>query len=240
MNYLNSSRNYREKLRRKFFEWLTAQMRNTTTSTHPNQEHSIEKADSYVEKSYLRSINSDTITEQSKPINESLPSIDEYFNLNNTDKVHNYSSLNNNIDYYLDVNNNSSNINSTLFDFNWPMNSNYTFDQFTKSESTIDMMHATNSYDSTKMAVANTSRLFDLKNISITDLNITTDNLNDFLTKLIQLSQPINESGDDDDDLESSACRYYCNGFVKDLFGSYKSVHGYISLVVRGFDYYVK
>lgn len=39
-----------------------------------------------------------------------------------------------------------------------------------------------------------------------------------------------------DGDEEEDNCQYYCNGLVQDFSVGYRSVHGYISLVVSVFD----
>lgn len=80
-------------------------------------------------------------------------------------------------------------------------------------------MHIRNSFDATR----NGTHLIDLKNINITD-----EDLHDFAKKLLELNQ-FNLSSEN----ESIACEHYCNGFVKDIFTSYKRMHGYISLAVR-------
>lgn len=67
-------------------------------------------------------------------------------------------------------------------------------------------------------------------NITFNDYNITTDNLNDFVKKWLQMRPPINSSLNRNK--SDSSCSHYCQGFIKELFGSYISVHGYISLVV--------
>lgn len=59
--------------------------------------------------------------------------------------------------------------------------------------------------------------------------NITTEDVLDFLKQLRILNvQQQNQCKLN----ESIACQYYCNGFFKELFTSYKSMHGYISLAV--------
>lgn len=85
-----------------------------------------------------------------------------------------------------------------------------------------------------KMFQENATRFFESKNLSINDLNITSDNLNDFVKKLLQLSKPLNDSDIVFESHPTDPCNY-CNGFIKDASSSYKKVHGYISLVVRQF-----
>lgn len=104
--------------------------------------------------------------------------------------------------------------------------SKYSGDNSTDSNS----MHI--DHTASKMFQENATRFFESKNISIADLNITTDNLNDFLRKLIQISKPQNDTDVTLGPYESEACNYYCNGLVSDMSTGYKSVHGYISLVV--------
>lgn len=70
-----------------------------------------------------------------------------------------------------------------------------------------------------KMFQPNATKYFESKNISISDLNITSDNLNDFLEKLRLFEH-------------ADSCTYNCNGFFRDMLVSYKSMHGYVSLVV--------
>lgn len=99
---------------------------------------------------------------------------------------------------------------------------------------------------STKMFQQNATKYFESQNINISNLNITNDNINDFIKKLLQLSKPNNLSdtthiaadgygggsgtGDFGDDTET--CQNYCSGPIRDMLLGYKSVHGYISLVV--------
>lgn len=66
---------------------------------------------------------------------------------------------------------------------------------------------------------------------SFGEFNITQQNLLDFLDKLRELrNNSTNAHYLDSDDTDN--CNYYCNGLVQDLSVGYKSVHGYISLVV--------
>lgn len=76
-------------------------------------------------------------------------------------------------------------------------------------------------------------------------LNLTGDEINDFFNKAtIEEAKNINRtttvigrggglhsnaSGDD----SAAVCEYYCNGLIKDVFTSYRNMHGYISLAVR-------
>lgn len=64
------------------------------------------------------------------------------------------------------------------------------------------------------------------------ELNITRENIKDFLDKLLELTNKSNSLQIDDSE---DTCNYYCDGFVKDLSQGYEKVHGYISLVVSGF-----
>lgn len=78
----------------------------------------------------------------------------------------------------------------------------------------------------------NATHFLKLNNISINDLNITSENFNDFLKKLIQLSKSANQSGVGAYSNGHESCDAYCNGFVKDIFGTYRGIHGYLSLLV--------
>lgn len=72
---------------------------------------------------------------------------------------------------------------------------------------------------------ANGTHSIDLKNI-----NVTYDELHDFAIKVLKYNQYTNHNRSHAN--ESLACRYYCDGFFKDLLSSYKDMHGYISLAV--------
>lgn len=92
----------------------------------------------------------------------------------------------------------------------------------------------------TNVSMANTihenaTHFLKLNNISINDLNITSENFNDFFKKLIQLSKPVNASGIDAHSNEHDSCDDYCKGFIKDIFGTYRGIHGYLSLLVSIF-----
>lgn len=100
----------------------------------------------------------------------------------------------------------------------------------TSSESTTTSLtsivssaiHFPNAFDGTRLFPGNGTHFIDLKNINVTD-----DELHDFAKKLLEYNQ-YNRSHVN----ESFACKYYCDGFFKDLFSSYKTMHGYISLAV--------
>lgn len=76
--------------------------------------------------------------------------------------------------------------------------------------------------------------------------NLTKEDVMDFLKRELEIIKnqhlihapvnqciPINHTSS-----ESIACQFYCNGFFKELFTSYKSMHGYISLAVSiNFDW---
>lgn len=66
------------------------------------------------------------------------------------------------------------------------------------------------------------------------ELNITRENIKDFLDKLLELTNKSNNALHDAADEDS--CNYYCNGIVQDVSNGYKSIHGYISLVVSNKD----
>lgn len=101
---------------------------------------------------------------------------------------------------------------------------------------------------STKMFQQNATKYFESQNINISNLNITNDNINDFIKKLLQLSKPNNlsetthiaadgygavgGSGTSDFGDDTETCQNYCSGPIRDMLLGYKSVHGYISLVV--------
>lgn len=65
------------------------------------------------------------------------------------------------------------------------------------------------------------------------ELNITQEHIKDFLDKLLEMTNKTTNGMHNDDEEES--CSYYCNGLVKEVSLGYKSIHGYISLVVRVF-----
>lgn len=148
--------------------------------------------------------------------------------MNFTNMAINHSIINNTIDL---ISGTSGDGNSSggvavngIANTNFTSNSNY-FESSSESPnaftSTIvsSAMHIRNSFDATR----NGTHLIDLKNINITD-----EDLHDFAKKLLELNQ-FNLSSEN----ESIACEHYCNGFVKDIFSSYKRMHGYISLAVR-------
>lgn len=96
----------------------------------------------------------------------------------------------------------------------------------------------------------NATKYFESKNISISDLNITSESLNDFLEKLLLLSKPssvrhpFNESsnifvGDDKSSgypekgvSSEDTCDYHCDGIFRDVLERYDGWHGYVALVV--------
>ncbi|XP_053685341.1 G-protein coupled receptor dmsr-1 [Sabethes cyaneus] len=79
---------------------------------------------------------------------------------------------------------------------------------------------------------------FEFQNIS--DHNITHEYVNDFLEKLFQSLNKLNrtvasDGGDNDwdgDYGEHANCSDYCKGPVRDVMMEYKSMHGYITLVI--------
>lgn len=96
----------------------------------------------------------------------------------------------------------------------------------------------------------NATKYFESKNISISDLNITSESLNDFLEKLVLLSKPSGRhqqggitsgsenvtgyqsregSGDDN-------CDYRCDGVFRNLLERYEGWHGYVALVVSFYN----
>lgn len=93
----------------------------------------------------------------------------------------------------------------------------------------------TNSTMNINMFHENATQFLKLNNISINDLNITSENFNDFFKKLIQLSKSVNASGHDAHSNDHYSCDEYCNGFIKDIFGTYRGIHGYLSLLVSYF-----
>lgn len=90
----------------------------------------------------------------------------------------------------------------------------------------------TNPSMATNIIHENATHFLKQNNISINDLNITSENFNDFFKKLIQLSKPVNASGIDAHSNEHGSCDDYCKGFIKDIFGTYRGIHGYLSLLV--------
>lgn len=66
------------------------------------------------------------------------------------------------------------------------------------------------------------------------NLNLTRDEINDFLKKaIIQDTHRIhNTSHPNSTRNNAAACEYYCNGLIKDVFANYRNMHGYISLAV--------
>lgn len=96
----------------------------------------------------------------------------------------------------------------------------------------------------------NATKYFESKNISISDLNITSESLNDFLEKLVQLSKP--PSGRQQTNSSSNVfieneeangypsrglsnddrCDYHCDGIFRDVLERYDGWHGYVALVV--------
>lgn len=229
MNSSSWSSSFRQKLRVKFYNWLT-QIYNTTSTT--SSQHIIDKPQTHSPIGYARSSDAQHITNgQSRLFLDALPTINDiYVPLNdinyNSNSIENDTNISGNIDSYL-TNNTFTN---SLFGSNWWNNNSNAIDVI-KSFGTVEMMHQTNSYDTLQSHTPNLTQLIDLKNLS-KQLNLTEDHLKDFVTKSFQLGKIINESGGDDDTIDSSAC-HYCNGFVKDLFGGYKNMHGYISLAVR-------
>lgn len=245
MNNLNWNPKYRQKLRTKFFKWLT-RIRNATLMQsdqssafqHKHQDHHYPQQQQVnLQKSDLRSVETRTLESSTYPLFESLSASDDYFYQNLTNTLSpsgnitggggGSQSSNSTTDFLAAA----ASTNSSLFDFTFFDANSTTAATAIAPSASVMHNNAITHMETTKMFSENATRLFDFKNITITDFNITTDNINDFLKKLWQLSKPLNETVEDDDN-ELSACQYYCNGFVKDLFGSYKSVHGYISLVV--------
>lgn len=74
------------------------------------------------------------------------------------------------------------------------------------------------------------TRLYPPNDTSWGELNITRENIKDFLDKLLELTNKSNNALHVEENEDS--CNYYCNGIVQDLSNGYKSIHGYISLVV--------
>lgn len=75
----------------------------------------------------------------------------------------------------------------------------------------------------------NATNYLEAQNINISNLNITNDNINDFLTKLFQLHK---KSDDEDNSAPIETCDHFCNGPIKNMLLGYKNVHGYLSLLV--------
>lgn len=89
-------------------------------------------------------------------------------------------------------------------------------------------------FDSNALNHSMTGSLFgdatsDNSSTHVPNTNYTQEELMDFFKKSVILEiQKQNQCKLN----ESIACQYYCNGFFKELFTSYKSMHGYISLAV--------
>lgn len=66
----------------------------------------------------------------------------------------------------------------------------------------------------------------DMHHANGTYSNITNSDLANFAKQLLEFQHKQCKPN------ESIACQYYCNGFFKELFTSYKNMHGYISLAV--------
>lgn len=137
---------------------------------------------------------------------------DHIFKMNFTNTAINQSILNNTIDWT----NGSSSNSTTVGNGNTSNILESSSESSTAFTSAIvsSAMHFRNTFDA--------SHQIDLKNA-----NITAEELQEFLKKLVEYNQ-YNLSSEN----ESIACEHYCNGFVKDVFTSYKRMHGYISLVV--------
>lgn len=79
----------------------------------------------------------------------------------------------------------------------------------------------------------------DIKRNLAKKLNLTGDEINDFFNKAtIEEAKNINRTttaivrAQTNATTNNSACEFYCNGFIKDVFTNYKGMHGYISLAV--------
>lgn len=220
MNSSSWSSSYRQKLRVRFYNWLT--QGSNTTDDKP-QAHTL--------AGHARSFDTHHIANgQYRPLLDVLPTInDTYMQLSNrnTDGTGNNIQHSTNTSDYESYPNNSS---SGIFNPSWWLNQTNSL-----QAAASDMMHSTSAYETFQSHAPNApSHFFDLNNFTKT-FNLTEDHIKDFVTKSVQLNKLINESGVDDDVGDSSAC-HYCNGFIKDIFGGYKNMHGYISLAVRVFS----
>lgn len=217
-------------LREKVLKWLSnIQNATITPGTQKVQQHK-----TYIDKPNLRSSGGKIFSALAlqQPVYESISSstssTNDFFQYNNTSDVHYYNTLNSTTDY-LAISNN------TLFDFNWFGNDeNITATPFTTSvTSTMNMIQSNITLtDPSKIGFTDNMKGIDYKDPNfITGLNLSSGIVKDFITKLNDLiNKQANESINNGND--SIACRYYCNGAIKDVCSSYKNVHGYISLVV--------
>lgn len=150
---------------------------------------------------------------------------DQIFKMNFTNTAINHSIINNTIDLMSGGGSNGSISNASI-----AITSDNSSILESSSESTTaftsaivsSAIHFRNAFDAARMFPGNGTHLIDLKNINITD-----EDLHDFAKKLLEYNQ-FNLSSEN----ESINCMHYCDGFVKDVFSSYKRMHGYISLAV--------
>lgn len=222
MNSSSWSPSYRQTLRLKYYNWLTQAA--NATSISPGRQ-SIDKP----QTGYARSSDAQSIaTGRLRPLVDALPTIDDiYVQLNGQQSVDGVAAPN----YPHAIGPGTVPLpNGTIAASSLWTNVSRA-GQAIQSLVTIDMMHPTSSYDALQSHhTSNQAQLFK-------DLNITEDHIKDFVTKTFELGKLINVSGGvagiaaGGDTADASAC-HYCNGFVKDLFGGYKSIHGYISLAV--------
>lgn len=86
-----------------------------------------------------------------------------------------------------------------------------------------------------KMISQNPQSYFKMQ-LNASEFNITEDYMNDFLDKLKQMTKVLNHNSENNNlmisNYTASECTNYCNGAVRDFVDEYKSLHGYISLVV--------
>lgn len=228
MNSSSWSPSYRQTLRLKYYNWLTQAA--NATSISPGRQ-SIDKPHT----GYARSSDTQSIaTGRLRPLVDALPTINDiYLQLNGKQSVDGVTAPN----YPNAIGPGTAPLpNGTLAASSLWTNASRA-GQAIQSLVTIDMMHPTSAYDALQSHHApNQTQLFDLKNIT-NAYNLTEDHIKDFVTKSFELGKLINVSGGvagiatGDDVADASAC-HYCNGFVKDLFGGYKSIHGYMSLAV--------
>lgn len=152
---------------------------------------------------------------------------DHIFKMNLTNTEINHSIINNTIDLISGSGNISINSSNSVVNVNGSNileSSSETTTAFT-SAIVSSAIHFRNSFDASRIFPGNGTHLIEnFKNINI---NITDEDLHDFAKKLLEFNQ-YNASSEN----ESIACEHYCNGFVKDVFTSYKRMHGYISLAV--------
>lgn len=81
------------------------------------------------------------------------------------------------------------------------------------------------------MINSTTSNSFEFKNFNFTsELNISYIDIADFVLRAINQKTNLSKTQDLN---QGGECDNYCNGNLRNVLESYKSIHGYISLVVN-------